>query len=113
LFDQKTPKRCLNTKTYSTYSELKAGVYIERLIENAKQSLWIISPWIGMEYAKLLASLSQKGVQIMLITSKNQLNIISVDILKASENPNLQLLIMNNEDPNQKTTFIHSKNLLS
>jgi hypothetical protein len=96
----------LNTRTFSGD---RAGAYIRPLIENAKKSLWIISPWVGKDYARLLVALSQKDVEVRLITSKNDFNIESIDILKASENPNLHFLVMDNDDPNQKTAFIHSK----
>ena len=77
-----------------TYSGSNAGSKIRPLLDNAKDSVWIVSPWLGKEYAELLARLSQKGIEVRIITSKVDYNINSVEILKAFENPNLTYLIL-------------------
>lgn len=91
----------MNTKTFSGDF---AGAHIRPLLDNAKKSLWIISPWLGKDYAQILTSISQKGIEVRIITSKNKFNIESLEIIKASENPNLHFLVFD-----EKATFIHSK----
>lgn len=88
-----------------TYCDSNAGSQIEPLLWNARESVWIISPWLGKDYAKRLASLSQKGIEVRIITSFNDFNIDSIEILKASENPNLRLMVLDKE----KAAFIHAK----
>ena len=88
-----------------TYADSNAGSQIEPILWDARDSVWIISPWIGKEYAKRLESLSQKGIEVRIITSFNDFNIDSLEILKASENTNLRLMVLDKE----KTAFIHVK----
>ncbi len=88
-----------------TYCDSNAGSQIEPVLWNARESVWIISPWIGKDYAKRLASLSQKGIEVRIITSNVDFNIDSFEILKASENPNLRLIVLNKD----KVAFIHAK----
>lgn len=88
-----------------TYCDSNAGSQIEPVLWNARESVWIISPWLGKDYAKRLASLSQKGIEVRIITSYNDFNIDSLDILKASENTNLRLMVLDKE----KVAFIHAK----
>jgi hypothetical protein len=92
-----------------TYSGSNAGSYIKPLLENAKESIWIISPWLGKEYARLLVSLSQRGVEVRIITSKVDYNLESLGIFTACENPNLYFLVLDRERPDDKATFIHAK----
>src|SRR4030042_714052 len=92
-----------------TYSGSNAGSKIEPVIWNAKDSVWIISPWLGKNYTKRLAALSQKGIEVRIITSNVDYNIESLEILKASENPNLRLLVLDKDKPKEKATFVHSK----
>ena len=49
--------------------------------------------------------MSQKGIQVRIITSHNDFNVESIEILKASENKSLKFLILDKE----KTSFIHAK----
>ncbi|MCZ7384700.1 MAG: phospholipase D-like domain-containing protein [Candidatus Methanoperedens sp.] len=88
-----------------TYCDSNAGSQIEPVLWNAKESVWIISPWLGKDYAKRLASLSQKGIEVRIITSLNDFNIDSLEILKASENTNLRLMVLDKK----KVAFIHAK----
>jgi hypothetical protein len=88
-----------------TYCDFNAGSQIGPVLWNAQESIWIISPWLGKDYAKRLASLSQKGIEVRIITSYVDFNIESLEILKASENTNLRLLVLDKE----KVAFIHSK----
>ncbi len=88
-----------------TYCDSNAGSQIEPVLWNARESVWIISPWIGKDYAKRLASLSQKGIEVRIITSNVDFNIDSFEILKASENTNLRLMVLDRE----KVAFIHAK----
>jgi len=88
-----------------TYSGSNAGSQIEKFLWDARESVWIISPWIGMNYAKRVAVMSQKGIEVRIVTSNVDYNCESLEILKASENPNLMLLVLDKE----KTPFIHSK----
>jgi hypothetical protein len=92
-----------------TYSGSNAGSQIEPVLWNARESVWIISPWLGKDYAMRLASLSQKGIGVRLITSNVDYNIESLEILKASENSNLMLLVLDKDKPDAKTNFIHAK----
>ncbi len=92
-----------------TYSGSDAGSLIEPIFWNAKKSVWVISPWLGKKYAEQLATLSQKGIEVRIITSNQDYNIESLEILKASENPNLLLLILRKEKPDVKPTFVHAK----
>jgi hypothetical protein len=91
----------LSTKTFS---DKFAGAKIRPILDNAKESLWIVSPWLGKDYARDLVSISQRGIEVRIITSKNDFNNESIGILKASENPKLHILVFD-----EKTTFIHSK----
>ena len=88
-----------------TYCDSKAGSQIEPVLWNARESVWIISPWLGKEYAERLASLSQKGVEVRIITSYADFNIESIEILKSANNRNLKLLVLDKE----KSAFIHAK----
>jgi hypothetical protein len=92
-----------------TYSGNDAGSQIEPLLAKARESVWISSPWLGKDYAKQLASLSQKGIEVRIITSNDDLNIESLEILKASENPNLFLRVMDKKRSEEKAGFVHSK----
>jgi phosphatidylserine/phosphatidylglycerophosphate/cardiolipin synthase-like enzyme len=88
-----------------TYLDSNAGSQIEQVLWNAKESVWIISPWIGKNYAERLASLSQKGIEVRIVTSNVDYNGESLEVFKASENPKLMLLVLDKE----KAAFIHSK----
>jgi len=88
-----------------TYCDSNAGSQIEPVLWNARESVWIISPWLGKDYAKRLAFMSQKGIEVRIITSFVDFNIDSLEILKASENPNLRLLVLDKK----KVAFIHAK----
>ena len=85
-----------------TYSGLNTGSRLEPSLWNARKSIWIISPWLGKSYAKQLASLSQKGIEIRIITSDVEYNSESLQILRALMNPNLKLLVINRERENMK-----------
>ncbi len=52
-----------------TYSGSNAGSHVEKLVWNARGSVWIISPWIGKNYAERLALLSQRGIEVRIVTS--------------------------------------------
>lgn len=65
-----------------TYSGINAGSQIRPLIDNAQESVWIVSPWLGKEYASFLASMSQRGLEVRIITSKVDFNLESIEILK-------------------------------
>jgi HKD family nuclease len=88
-----------------TYSGPNAGSTLEPLLWNARKVIWLISPWLGKDYAKQLASLSQQGIEVRIITSNVNYNGDSLEILKSNENPNLILLVVDK----QKVGFIHSK----
>lgn len=88
-----------------TYCDSNAGSQIEPVLWNARESVWIISPWLGKDYAEGLASLSQKGIEVRIITSYVDFNIESIEILKAAKNTNLRLLVLDKE----KAAFIHAK----
>lgn len=88
-----------------TYCDFNAGSQIEPVLWTARESVWIVSPWVGKDYAKRLASLSQKGIEVRIITSNVDFNIDSLEILKASENTNLRLMVLDKE----KVAFIHAK----
>lgn len=92
-----------------TYSGAFAGSQIRPLIDNATESVWIVSPWLGKEYAQLLVALSRKGIDVRIITSKVDSNLESLTLLKACENQNLTLLVLDKEKPNDKGVFIHAK----
>ena len=91
-----------------TFSDKGAGQYIRPLLDNAKESLWIITPWLGQDYARLLTSISQKGIEVRIVTSKNDYNIESLEILNACKKPNLSLIVLDNST-DSKATYIHSK----
>jgi len=65
-----------------TYLASNAGSQIESVLWNARKSIWIISPWLGKGNAERLASLSQKGIEVRIITSNHDLNVESIEILK-------------------------------
>ena len=88
-----------------TCTGANSASHIEPLLSNAQESIWIISPWIGSTYAKQLAGLSQKGIEVRIVTTNVEYNGESLEILKASENPNLIPLVIDQE----KAAFIHSK----
>src|SRR3990170_7612286 len=88
-----------------TYCDSNAGSQIEKFLWNARESVWIISPWIGKNYAERLAFLSQKGIEVRIVTSNVDYNGESLEVFKVSENPNLMLLVLDKE----KDAFIHSK----
>ena len=95
-----------------TYSGSNAGSKIKPLLEHAEESVWITSPWLGKEYARLLTSLSKKGVEVRIITSKVDYNLESLEILKACENPNLNFLVLDKDSHDDRATFIHAKTYL-
>jgi len=86
-----------------TYTGANSGSQIEPVLWNARESVWMISPWIGKNYAKQLASLSQRGVEVRIVTSNVEYNGESLEIFKAAENSNLMLLVLDQE----KAAFIH------
>jgi len=88
-----------------TYSGSNAGSQIERFLWDARESVWIISPWIGKNYAERLALLSQKGIEVRIVTSNVDYNGESLEVFRVSENPNLMVLVLDEE----KVAFIHSK----
>jgi len=88
-----------------TYSGSNAGSEIEKILWDAKESVWIISPWIGKNYAERLASLSQKGIEVRIVTSNDDYNRESLKVFRVSENSNLMPLVLDKE----KAAFIHSK----
>jgi len=88
-----------------TYCDSNAGSQIEPVLWNAKESVWIISPWLGKDYVERLASLSQKGIEVKIITSNDNWNMESLEILIASRNPYLWLMVMDK----QKVPFPHAK----
>lgn len=92
-----------------TYSGSNAGSKIEPILNSAKNSIWIASPWLGRQYAEKLASLSQEGIEVRIITSNVDYNVESLEILNASANPNLLLLILDRDRSDEKSTFVHSK----
>jgi hypothetical protein len=59
----------------------------------------------GEKLCKATCLLSQKGIEVRLVTSNVDYNGESLEVLKVSENPNLMLLVLDQE----KATFIHSK----
>jgi hypothetical protein len=87
-----------------SYQGSNAGSCIEKPLWNATESIWIISPWIGSDYAKRLASMSQEGIEVRILTSSDDLNRESIALLTASANPNLLCLILDKEK-----AFVHSK----
>jgi hypothetical protein len=89
-------------KTYTGYN---SGSHIEPVLWNARESVWIISPWVGKNYAKRLALLSQEGIEVRIVTSNVDYNGESIELFQASDNPNLMLLVLDQE----KAAFIHSK----
>jgi len=88
-----------------TYTGANSGSQIEPVLWNARESIWIISPWVGSSYAKQLAVLSQKGIEVRIVTSNVEYNGESLEIFKAAENPNLMLMVLDQD----KAAFIHSK----
>ncbi|MCW3984742.1 MAG: phospholipase D family protein [Candidatus Bathyarchaeota archaeon] len=96
-----------------TYSGTNAGSKIRPLIDNAKESVWVITPWLGKEYAELLAHLSQKGIDVRIITSRVDYNIESIKILNACMNANLRILILDKEKTSDNSVFVHAKIYLS
>jgi hypothetical protein len=92
-----------------TYSGSNAGSKIRPLINGAKESIWIVSPWLGKEYAELLGTLSQKGIEVRIITSMVDFNLESLEILRACENQNLSFLVLDKDKSDEKAVFIHSK----
>lgn len=92
-----------------TYSGSNAGSQIEPVLWSAKESIWIVSPYLGNNYAKQLAVLSQRGIEVRIITSNADNNLESLETLKASENPNLRFLVLDKDKSNEKAAFVHSK----
>jgi phosphatidylserine/phosphatidylglycerophosphate/cardiolipin synthase-like enzyme len=88
-----------------TYLGTNAGSQIEPFLWNAKKSIWIIVPWIGRAYAERLAPLSHKGIEIRIITSNDVGNTESLEIITASKNSNLRLMVLSKE----KVSFPHAK----
>lgn len=88
-----------------TYSGSNAGSIIEPVLWNARESIWIASPWLGKDYAQRLALLSQKGIEVRVLTSNVDYNCESLEVFKTSENPNLIPLVLDKE----RSAFVHSK----
>lgn len=81
-----------------TYSGSNAGSIIEPVLWNARESIWIASPWLGKDYAQRLALLSQKGIEVRVLTSNVDYNCESLEVFKTSENPNLIPLVLDKEE---------------
>jgi hypothetical protein len=88
-----------------TYTGSHAGSQIEKFLWDASASVWIVSPWIGTKYAQRLALLSQKGVEVRIVTSNVDYNYDALGTLRAAENPNLMLSVVDKEKP----VLVHSK----
>jgi hypothetical protein len=88
-----------------TCCDSNAGSQIEPVLWNARESVWIISPWLGKDYVERLASLSRKGIEVKIITSNDNWNMESLEILIASRNPYLWLMVLDK----QKVPFPHAK----
>jgi hypothetical protein len=88
-----------------TYLGTNAGDQIEPYLWNARESIWIIVPWLSKTYAERLGMLSQKGIQTRIITCNDSGNTESLEALTASKNPNLKLMVLDKE----KVSFPHAK----
>lgn len=47
------------------------GSFFLNRLKEAKQRLWIMSPWIAAEYMELAASKKASGVDVRVITTNN------------------------------------------
>ncbi len=65
-----------STNKEITYSGTDSYKYVNKLLKNGTE-LWIISPYISFDYAKLLVKYSKKK-KIWLITSHNATNLKSI-----------------------------------
>jgi HKD family nuclease len=92
-----------------TFSDKNAGSVLLPLFEKATESVWIVSPWLSKQYAELLAQLSKRGLEVRLITSKVDTNLNALEVLRASENPNLHYLILETDKASDKAVFVHAK----
>ena len=88
-----------------TFCRSAAESSMEQLLWNARESVWIISPWLGQYYAERLVELAHEGIEVRIITSNVDYNRKSLDILRTYENPKLIMLVLNKN----KIATIHSK----
>lgn len=64
------------------YAGRGMGAFIEQLIYNAKEILWVCCPHISRKYAKLLTKKSEEGVNVRVILFDNNFNKESIDLFK-------------------------------
>ena len=55
------------------------GAFIEPMILDARQSLYICSPWISLKYAQLLTKRAEEGIEVRIITSNDRINEDTID----------------------------------
>lgn len=88
-----------------TFSGSEVGRFLEPILWNAKESVWVCSPWIGKEYMEKLVELSRQGIDIRIITSNVDYNQPAITLIKAREHPNFSFIVLDQE----QGKFIHSK----
>ena len=57
------------SKYTGIYIGRNAGKYIDESLDNAKQRVKIVSPFLAPQYIKKLVHLKERGVEVTLITS--------------------------------------------
>jgi phosphatidylserine/phosphatidylglycerophosphate/cardiolipin synthase-like enzyme len=59
------------TKEFEFHSGRGVGLIISDLLSQAKQKIWVCSPWISEKYADYLLKKKQEGLDIRLITTND------------------------------------------
>ena len=77
--NRKNNKLILNSNIW----DILMQVLISNQFYGMRESVWIVSPWLAKDYAERLAWLSQKGIQVRIITSHSDFNVESIEILRA------------------------------
>ncbi len=65
--------------------EVGVGKHVEPLLRGATRRIWICSPWIDLEYAKLLVEKARQGVDVRIVTSDDVNNKGTIEMLNMSK----------------------------
>ncbi|MCE4602028.1 MAG: phospholipase D-like domain-containing protein [Desulfurococcales archaeon] len=75
-----------------TYTGRDTGRILEPLLQGARERLWVSSPYVGPEYARLLVEKYREGVDVRLITSDSSVNRRAFQVLFTGSRTRLRII---------------------
>lgn len=89
-----------------SFSGTGAGIHIQPKLWTAKECVYVCSPWISADYAAKLGLMANKGTEVRVITSDDDLNADALGAFREAVSNNLKLLVIQKDSDEG---FIHSK----